>query len=243
VVRPADWRPGYHQPLTRDANISNTSPLPNPASGNRPIAHAVLIGHNYLMKTSISPRVNRRPAAPTTHLKRTPHEARPSRDEVAKAAYFNKGSIAPDESAYTLNITGVYQDSVTRDWAMQTCRQAAQLAAVECVQNKLYNAHSLRDPKILLEAVRATLRADVIVVSVYAAEELPLDLYVWFDAWLPRRRSRVGVLAALIGVAEPRGSQSIRTHEYLQAVARRGELDFMPQECKPPVASRTSSII
>jgi len=153
----------------------------------------------------------------------------------------DKGSIAPDESPYTLNITGVYQDNVTRDWAMQTCRQATQLAAVERVQNKLYNAHSLSDPGILLEAVRATLRADVIVVSVYAAEELPLDLYVWFDAWLPRRRSRTGVLVALIAVAEPRGSQSVRTHEYLQAVARRGELDFMPQECKPPLA-RVSSL-
>jgi len=152
----------------------------------------------------------------------------------------DKGSIAPDESPYTLNITGVYQDNVTRDWAMQTCRRATQLAAAEHVQNKLYNAHSLSDPKILLEAVRATLRADVIVVSVYAAEELPLDLYVWFDAWLPRRRSRVGVLAALIGVTEPRGSQSVRTHEYLQAVARRGELDFMPQECKPPLAGVSS---
>jgi len=40
------------------------------------------------MKTSISPRVNRRPAAPTTHLKQTPHDVRPSRDEVAKEAYF-----------------------------------------------------------------------------------------------------------------------------------------------------------
>ena len=152
----------------------------------------------------------------------------------------DEGSIAPDESPYTLNITGVYQDNVTRDWAMQTCRQATQLAAVERVQNKLYHAHSLSDPKILLEAVRATLRADVIVVSVYAAEELPLDLYVWFDAWLPRRRSRTGVLVALIAVAEPRGSQSVRTHEYLQAVARRGELDFMPQECKPPLAGVSS---
>jgi hypothetical protein len=151
------------------------------------------------------------------------------------------GSIAQDESAYTLNITGVYQDNVTRDWAMQTCLQATKLATVERVQNKLYNVNSLSDPEILQEAVHATLRADVIVVSVYAAEELPLDLYVWFDAWLPRRRSRVGALAALIGVAEPRGTQSVRTHEYLQAVARRGELDFMPQGCKPPIARVSST--
>jgi hypothetical protein len=68
------WKPGFA--------------LSNPASGKAPIAQAVLIGHNNVMQTSISPRVNRRPGAPTTHLKRTPHEAKPSRDEVAKEAYF-----------------------------------------------------------------------------------------------------------------------------------------------------------
>jgi hypothetical protein len=142
---------------------------------------------------------------------------------------------APDGAAYSLNIAGVYQDSVTRNWAMQSCRLATQLAGEKSVQDTWYNAHSLSDPGIFMEAVRAALVADVIVVSVYAADELPLDLYVWVQAWLPRRRSRAGALTALIGVAEPPNSQFVRTVEYLQAVASRAQLEFIPQERKRPV--------
>jgi hypothetical protein len=144
-------------------------------------------------------------------------------------------AMAPDEAAYSLNIAGVYQDSVTRDWAMQTCRRATQLVGEESVQKAWYDANSLGDPVTFLDAVRAALVADVIVVSVYAADELPLDLYVWVQAWLPRRRSRAGALTALIGVAEPPDSRFVRTVEYLQAVASRAQLDFIPQERKRPV--------
>jgi len=151
-------------------------------------------------------------------------------------------AIAPVESEYSLNIMGIYQDSVTRDWAVQSCSQATQLAGEKRVQNLWYNADSLRDTGILLEAVRAAVAADVIVISVYAADELPLDLCVWIEAWLPRRLSRVGALAALIGVADPLDSPSVRTLEYLQAVARKAELDFIPQERKRPDATRVSAI-
>jgi hypothetical protein len=150
--------------------------------------------------------------------------------------------IGPDESEYTLKIAGVYQDNVTRDWAMQTCRRATRLAEEERVQNRWYDINSLSDHGILLEAVRAALVADVIVVSVYAADALPLDLYVWFEAWLPRRLSRGGALTALIGVAEPPDSQLVRTLEYLQAVARKAQLDFIPQQRKRPIASTASSM-
>jgi hypothetical protein len=151
-------------------------------------------------------------------------------------------AVAPDEVAYSLNIAGVYQDSVTRDWAMQTCRQATQLAERDRIQNTWHDVNSLGDHGILLEAVRAALVADVIVVSVYAADELPLELYVWFETWLPRRLSRAGALTALIGVAEPPDSQLVRTLEYLQAVANRAQLDFIPQQRKRPIASTASSM-
>jgi hypothetical protein len=69
----------------------------------------------------------------------------------------------------------------------------------DLVRNTWYDVHSLSDLEILLASVRAALVADVIVVSVYAADELPLDLYVWINAWLPRRNSREGAFTALIG--------------------------------------------
>ena len=96
------------------------------------------------------------------------------------------------------------------------------------IRNTWYDMHSLGKIETLQEAVRAALVADVIVISVYAAEELPLGLYVWIDAWLPRRTSREGALTALIGADEPEALQSSRTRDYLQAVARKAQLDFIP---------------
>jgi hypothetical protein len=161
---------------------------------------------------------------------------------LERTAFWDGVAIAPVVSGYTLNIAGVYQDSVTRDWAMQSCRQATQLAGGERVQNTWCNTNSLSDPGILLDAVRAAVAADVIVISVYAADELPLDLYVWIEAWLPRRLSRRGALAALVGVAEPLDSPSVRTLEYLQALARKAQLDFIPQQRERPATSVVSSM-
>lgn len=149
---------------------------------------------------------------------------------------------APYQSGYTLNIAGVYQDFVTRDWAMQSCSRATRLAGEEGVQSTWYSADSLSEPGFLRDAVRDALVADVIVVSVYGAHELPLDLYVWIDAWLPRRPLRVGALTALIGFAQPLDSESARTFEYLRAVARKAKLDFVPQACQRPIASPADSI-
>lgn len=151
-------------------------------------------------------------------------------EPLERPVSWDEGGIVQDESGCALKIAGVYQDSVTRDWATEMCRAGTPPGGEEYVQMIWHNVNSLSDPAILLEAVRAALVADVIVVSVYAADQLPLDLYVWIDVWLPRRLSRPGALAALIGVAESPDSQNVRTREYLQAVARRGQLDFIPQE-------------
>jgi hypothetical protein len=137
-------------------------------------------------------------------------------------------TVALRESGYELNIVGVYQDPLTQSWGLPMCRLAAQLAGEDLIRNTWYDVHSLSDLGILLAAVRAALVADVIVVSVYAADQLPLDLYVWIDAWLPRRNAREGAFTALIGAEKPQDSQSVHTRDYLHAVAHKARLDFMP---------------
>jgi hypothetical protein len=149
----------------------------------------------------------------------------------------DKVAIAPAESDVALNIAGVYQDFVTREWALQTCRRATRLAGEERIQNTWYNTNSLSDPAVLLHAVHTAAVADVILVSVHASDELPPELCVWIDAWLPLRPPRVGVLTALIGVAQPLEPQSLRALNYLEAVARKAQLDFIPQQRQRPVPS------
>jgi hypothetical protein len=52
-------------------------------------------------------------------------------------------TIAPDESGYALNITGVYQGRVTLDWVMQTCHCATQMARAGRVQNSWLNVSAI----------------------------------------------------------------------------------------------------
>ena len=151
-------------------------------------------------------------------------------DHSARSAAQKEPALSSNDSRSALNVVGVYQDPLTQSWTSPMCNLVTQLAQEEFIQNAWYEVSSLRDAGMFLEAVQAAREADVIVVSIYAAEELPLELYVWIDVWLPRRHSRTGALAALIGVADPPGPALNRTFEYLQAVARRAELDFIPQE-------------
>lgn len=137
-------------------------------------------------------------------------------------------AVPPDESVYALKIAGVYQDSITREWARQMCHPVTQVIGEEWVRNTWYRVNDLCDTGILLDAVQTALRADVIVVSIHAADELPVELYTWIDAWLPRRPPRVSALTAVIGVTGRPGIQAVRTEEYLHAVARRGQLEFVP---------------
>jgi len=146
----------------------------------------------------------------------------------ATQLHSDEATLAPINSDYALDIVGVYQDPVTQSWGVPMCRLATQLAGKDHVRDTWYDVHSLDEIETLSEAVRAARVADVIVISVYAADELPLGLYVWIDAWLPRRASREGALTALIGANEPQDLQSLRTRQYLQAVARKGQLDFIP---------------
>jgi hypothetical protein len=161
-------------------------------------------------------------------------------EQLERTVPLDEVATAPDESEYCLNVAGVYQDSVTRDWAVQTCRRATQMAGEERVQYTWHDVNSLSDHRILVDAICAALAADVIVVSIYAADELPLDLYVWSAAWLPRRHARMGALTALIGVTEALDSQFESTHEYLQALARKARLDFVPHARMRPLASAAS---
>ena len=151
--------------------------------------------------------------------------------------FFDESETALDGSGYEFKIAVVYQDTLAQSWAIQMCRPVRQKFGGEHVHNTWHSVHSLGDPEILVEAAQAALAADVIVVAVHAADELPPELCAWIDVWLPRRLARVGALAALIGVPGEPATQAIRTQEYLQAVALRGQLDFLPHERKLPAES------
>lgn len=150
---------------------------------------------------------------------------------------FDGSTAFTGESDYALNVAVAYADALTRDWAMKVSGQVTKMAGVETVHNTFWDIDRLSDPEVFYDAVGAAARADVIVIAAYAADELPLDLYVWIDAWLPRRSHEGGALVALIGVPENSAIPSSSTLKYLHAVAQKGHLDFLPQERSLPKQS------
>ena len=146
--------------------------------------------------------------------------------------------FVPSETEHALNVAMVYQDAPTRKWATQVCDEVTRLAGKDAVHCAQWEVSRLSDPEVLKDATLMTMVADVVLVSIYGAKELPVDLCVWFDAWLPRRFLPAGALIALISVPGQTGAQLEHARGCLRAVARKGRLDFLLRERKLPVASR-----
>jgi hypothetical protein len=145
---------------------------------------------------------------------------------------------AETEPGYALNIAMVYQDALTRKWATQVCDQVTRLAGKDAVHCAQWETSRLNDLCVLKDAILMTMVADVILVSIYDAEELPKDFRVWMDAWLARRYLPTGALIALISVPGELSAQTKPARDYLRAVARKGRLDFLLRERRLPVTSR-----
>jgi hypothetical protein len=146
--------------------------------------------------------------------------------------------ISSPEPGYALSVALVYQDVPTRKWASQVCNQVAQLAGRDAIHSTWWDVSRLGDPEVLTDAVLTAMQADVILVSLYDVEELPVNLCVWIDAWLPRRYLPMGALVALIGSPGQAGARTDHARDYLRAIAQRGRMDFLLRERKLPAESR-----
>ena len=141
---------------------------------------------------------------------------------------------APDEPDRLLSVAVVYQDSLTRQWATDLWDRVGQLIGCGGVHCQAWRINELTEAVAFGQAVQAAAEADVLVISILDNGELPLLLYVWIDAWLPRRVGRPGGMVALIGLPAQPDARIGHAHPYLQAVARRGGLEFLPRENRLP---------
>jgi len=146
--------------------------------------------------------------------------------------------ISSLEPEHALSVALVYQDTPTRKWATKVCDHVTRLASKDAVRCTRWEISRLSDPDVLMDAVLTAMQADVILVSIYDVEELPVNLCVWIDAWLPRRYLSMGALIALISTPGRPGAQTDHARDYLRAVARKGRLDFLLRERRLPAASR-----
>ncbi len=143
-------------------------------------------------------------------------------------------SLITNRPDAALSVITVYQDPLTRQWAAELWDRVGRLIGQEGLCRQCWKMSDLTDPRVFTDSVRAAARADVLVVGVRDSVALPINLYVWVDAWMPGRGGRAGALVALIGVSPQPDAQSGRAHAYLETIAQRAGMDFLPRERKLP---------
>lgn len=124
----------------------------------------------------------------------------------------------------------VYEDKATRQWAVETWNEVGMLAGKGNVETSFWQTGQLAQPQALSEAVEKSATADVVVVALRAAPELPIPFYVWVDAWLPRRAAGPGALVGLILSSSEMAGASRQVEDYLRAVARRARMEFTARQ-------------
>jgi hypothetical protein len=142
-----------------------------------------------------------------------------------------------DESAFALNVVVLYQDPLTLYWATELWDRVGELIGSGGICRMAWRISDLARPDLFAEAVRAAAKAHVMVVSFRDAGVLPPSLCEWVEAWMPRRILTGGALVALIGVPAQPNAPCGQAYAYVEAVARRAGLDFLPHERKLPDAS------
>lgn len=134
------------------------------------------------------------------------------------------------QADFKLKVVAAYEEPAMRTWAERVIARLGYLVGEECIQSSWWSVADFSRLEAFAAAVHAASVADVIIVAVQPTEELPPELCAWIDVWLPRRRVPAGALVALLGVGAPVPSGALAARDYLRAVARKGELDYLPHE-------------
>jgi hypothetical protein len=152
-------------------------------------------------------------------------------------------SVVTPGSESGLAVTVIYQDAVTRQWALEVWERVAGLVGAAALHVCWWKLEDLSQSAVLAEAVSTALRADVLMVAIRASEGFPLPFYVWVNSWLPHRPASKAALVALISFPDSPSLALDRGREYLRAVARQGRLDFVLEERRLPDAVDQKSCV
>jgi hypothetical protein len=135
-------------------------------------------------------------------------------------------------------IVVLYDDNSSRDAAIDLCKSLEKIFHAELdFEITWCRFKYFSDPDVKSEAAEIASQADLIIVSIQRAEDLPLEVKAWFERWLPDRESTEGALV-LLQTSEvapnPQNSQS----SYLYLLAQRGNLDYLSlSNAEPSISS------
>jgi len=123
-------------------------------------------------------------------------------------------------------IVVLYEDNSSRDAAISLCQTLEKIFHADLdFEITWCRFKYFSDPAVASEAAQIAAQADLIIVSIQRAQDLPLEVKAWFERWLPARES-AGALVLLQTSEEPPSPQNLQS-SYLYLLAQRANLDYL----------------
>lgn len=141
-----------------------------------------------------------------------------------------QSTLPSTDSRPVLEVVVLYEDSVTRDRALQIGDHLARDLEDEVkLQFTWWRLDFLLDPRIAWEATEAALSAGMIVFALHLGSSLPPTLQHWIDSWADDRDTGEGAVVGLIGLGTESDNWTSPRHHLLRKLAERAHLDYLPQ--------------
>lgn len=142
----------------------------------------------------------------------------------------SRDTAAPEphwEPKYPFDLVLAYEDVATRNAAMQLHRQLArQLQTDFDLQAAWWKLAHLAGPDLREQATDDVTQADMVILSVHAAPDLPELAASWIEEWAVRPDHHKCALVALLLDAENRQDETRPLLARLRQVARQARMDF-----------------
>jgi hypothetical protein len=125
-----------------------------------------------------------------------------------------------------MTVMVLYEDGVTHDRARSVCDNLLDRFWGELeFELTWWRFDYLRTSPMAEAAVESAVKAQLVIISAHAGENLPESVRDWIENWIPKRGLRRGALAALIGVGRETGAAPIIG--YLRQVAERAQMEYL----------------
>jgi hypothetical protein len=133
----------------------------------------------------------------------------------------------PGPETGVCSIIVLYEDNSSRDAAIRLCNTLEKNFHTDLdFETTWCRFKYFTDPAVASEAAEIAAQADLIIVAIQRAQDLPLEVKAWFERWLPERESSEGALVLLQTSEELPSLQNLQS-SYLYLLAQRANLDYL----------------
>jgi len=129
-----------------------------------------------------------------------------------------------------LEVAVLYEDSATRDRALQVCDHLAlELEDEVKLEFTWWRLDFLTDGRVAWEATESAIRAGMMVFALHLGNSLPATLLHWIESWADDREISDGAVVGLIGLGSETANWTSPRHNLLRKIAERAGMDYLTQ--------------